>query len=138
MTMTVKTVAIAACMICLVGLPASGSDILLNPGFETGDFSGWAVTSSTPVFGVAVAGTPIPDTYAGFGPFSVIVNSGSYAAYAVTCNFFGPCEPTGDSGDNLTLSQSVDLVSGQAYNIGFWFGDGIPHSFGNSSNITVN
>jgi len=136
------TIAVAAFMVCLVGLPASAGNLLVNPGFETGDFSGWTVTASTPESGVAVAGTTIPGTYtgSGWGPFSVIVNSGSYAAYAVTCYYsiYGPCMPSSDLGDSLTLSQTVDLVSGQTYDIGFWFGVGNSNSFGNSSNITVN
>ncbi len=135
--MKVKTITVAACMICLVGLRASASNLLVNPGFETGDFSGWTVTPHTPVFGVAVAGT-IPSTI--FGPISVIVNSGNFAAYAVTCGAHFACVPSGDSGgDNLSLSQTVDLVSGLTYSIGFWFGDGSSNTaFGNSSSIRVN
>jgi hypothetical protein len=139
--MKVRTIAAAAGMMCLSGFPVSASNLLLNPGFESGDFSDWTVTADTPVSGVAVAGTPIPDTYSSFSPFSVIVHSGSFAAYAVTCFYstYGLCSPSGDPGDSLTLSQSVNLVGGQTYSIGFWFGNGSSnYDFGNSSNIAVN
>ena len=117
-------------------LPLSASNLLTNPGFETGDFSGWTVIPNTPTYGVAVAGTDIPGAF--FGPMPVIVHSGTYAAYALVCNNNAAnCDPTGDPGDNLTLEQTVDLVAGQTYHIGFWFGNPISTVLGDSSSISV-
>jgi hypothetical protein len=35
---------------------ASATNILINPGFETGDFTGWTVSGNSPNFGVATQG----------------------------------------------------------------------------------
>jgi hypothetical protein len=131
------TIAVVACTICLVGLPASASNLLTNPGFETGDFTGWTLIADPSAYGVAVAGTVIPGTYAPFGAFTVAVQSGSYAAYAVMCTT-SPCTPSGKA-DSLTLSQTLDLVGGQTYDIGFSFGiaNSPSGSYGNTSSITV-
>jgi hypothetical protein len=132
-----KRFALHAAALCLLGLPLYATNLLTNPGFETGDFSGWNVLPNTPTYGVAVAGTDIPGTV--FGPMSVIVNSGNYAAYALVCDgsVAGNCMPSGDPGDNLTLEQTVDLVAGQTYHIGFWIGNPITTGLGDSSAITV-
>ena len=134
--MKILATALLASFLCFC-LPLSASNLLANPGFETGDFTGWTVTPNTPTYGVAVAGTDIPGAF--FGPMSVIVNSGTYAGYGLVCDFLvaGNCIPSGDAGDNLTLEQTVDLVAGQTYHIGFWFGNPISTALGNSSNITV-
>lgn len=134
--MKIKAILVLAASLCLLSLPVSAGNLLTNPGFETGDFSGWNVIPNTPTYGVDVAGTFIPGTF--FGGMSVIVRSESYAAYAVVCTpIAGPCIPSGNLGDSLTLEQTVDLVAGQTYQIGFWIGDPITTGFGDSSNITV-
>jgi hypothetical protein len=44
-----------------VAVPFPGPvNLLANPGFETGDFTGWTVGRTSPQFGVATDGTPIP------------------------------------------------------------------------------
>jgi hypothetical protein len=88
---------------------ASGSSInlLVNPGFETGDFTGWTVNPNTPVYGVAISGTPILESYYLSGPDSVLVHSGNYAAYADLCVLGLPdCVTDGLPSNTLTLSQS--------------------------------
>jgi hypothetical protein len=125
-----------ATALCLLCLPAYAGNLLANPGFESGDFSNWTVAPNTPNYGVAVAGTDIAGAF--FGPMAVIVNSGTYAAYALTCNGFGnPCIISGYFDENLTLSQTVDLVAGVTYHIGFWIGNPITTALGNSSVMTV-
>jgi len=129
-------VVFASLLLCALMRPAYSDNLLINPGFETGNFTGWTVTANTPTYGVATAGTPIPGT--DFGPMDVVVHSGNYAAYALTCPV--ECAPSGDvGGDFLTLSQTLDLVAGTTYEIGFWFGDSDPAgTFGNESRIEVN
>ena len=70
----------------------AGPNIVVNGGFETGDFSGWT-TSIDPVF----------DGVDSFAP-----HSGTFAA------FFG--NPSGAS----TISQTLTTVSGTVYSIDFW------------------
>jgi hypothetical protein len=128
--------ALFACMLC-VCVPLSATNLLTNPGFESGDFNGWTATPNTPTFGVAVAGTDIPGAF--FGPMSVIVHSGNYASYALVCNGIGsgPCLTDGADVENLALEQTVDLIAGVQYHIGFWFGNPITTALGDSSTISV-
>ena len=100
---------------------ANSLNLLTNPGFETGDFSGWTVSGTSPNFGVATAGTAI--TGGDFGPQSVSVLSGTYAGYAVVCDTFGlgTCSPSGDSEDYLDLSQVVSVTPGATDTASFWF-----------------
>ena len=71
-------------------------NLVNNPGFETGDFTGW-----TPGGNFGFNGVTCP------GPSS-IVHSGNCAG------FFGPVGTPG------TLSQDVATTAGQDYNIDFW------------------
>ena len=101
---------------------ADSVNLLTNPGFETGNFSGWTVSGTSPNFGVATAGTPITGGH--FGPQSVDVHSGTYAGYAVVCDptpGFGPCSPSGSSGDYLDLSQVVSVTPGAIDTASLWF-----------------
>ena len=120
-------------MILVAGLePRLGhaDQLLVNAGFETGDFTGWTVYrpapgpfGGTPIYGVATAGTPIPGT--SFTGMNVIVHSGTYAGYAVVCQTH-PCSGSGDvATDYLELSQTLRLVPGDSYTVGFDFGDPI-------------
>ena len=128
-------------MTTLFAFGGYGDNLLTNPGFESGDFSGWTVSANTPVFGVASSGFLIPgtDTADFFGPSTVIVHSGNFAAYTDTCaNSVGPCFPSGDTGDELELSQTVDVMLGKTYDIGFWLGNGSAVDYENESAIFVN
>ncbi len=87
------------------------ANLLTNPGFETGDLSGWTVSGSVPLgYGVGTSGQATPDGALGSG--SVLVHGGSFAAWAVTRNFFG---------DGLQLSQTLQLNAGE-YSAGFFYG----------------
>jgi hypothetical protein len=102
------------------------SNLLANPGFETGDFTGWTVSGNSPNYGVNVAGFQIAGTdYA----TTVLVHSGTFAGYAVVCGLF--CDVY------LDLSQRVNVVPGATYWAGFWLGDGSNQPFGNSVTISV-
>jgi hypothetical protein len=124
-------------LVCCRSASANGINLLINPGFETGNFAGWTVWGTSPNYGVATAGTRITGTYRGFPPASVGVLSGKYAGYAVVC-VFDSCAPSGDEEDSLSLSQTVDLVPGDTYSVGFWlasFSGGF--KFGNATEILV-
>ena len=81
-----------------LGLFASQSmeaqNLLANPGFETGDFSGWTLSGSTAFEGVS-------------STFATTPNSGSYSA------FFGAV-----GGYNI-ISQTINTVIGDTYNLSF-------------------
>jgi hypothetical protein len=104
-------------------------NLLTNPGFERGSFSGWSVTGTSPTYGVSTAGFIIPGTNP---PTPVVVHSGNYAGYALVCSF---CT---EDGDYLELSQTVTLVPGDIYTVAFWLGNGSTESYGNQSGVRLN
>jgi hypothetical protein len=75
---------------------AAAQNIVTNPGFETGDFSGWTHAGNTEFSGVD-----------DFAP-----HSGGFAA------FFGPVETTG------SLFQSLVTTPGTSYTFSFWLMSG--------------
>jgi hypothetical protein len=106
-------------------------NLLANPGFETGDYTGWAVGGNTPNTGVSTDGNRIAgvDPYWVGGNFTN-VRSGQFAAYAVVSLF---------PRTFLTLSQSVAVVPGRTYSAGFWVNIDGPGRFGAGiSNIGIN
>jgi hypothetical protein len=104
----------------LVGTVSACQASFINPGFETGDFTGWSVSSNSSNFGVAISGTPIAGTYPGFGPTFVQTRSGNFAAYAVV--------DTSGPNHGMTLSQNVVLAPGN-YDVGFYGGANSPGQF---------
>ena len=108
-------------------LQVSPANLLNNPSFETGDFTGWTVTGNSSIYGVNVAGFHIPDADI---PSIVLVHTGRFAGYAVVCGLF--CNTY------LNLSQAVNLQPGVTYSTGFWIGDGTMSALGNSVAIYVN
>jgi hypothetical protein len=97
-------IAATAAFLCLVPAAVRAGEIT-NPGFETGDFTGWTVAGSFP---------SVP-----CGDINYTPHSGSCAAE------FGPF--------NVTLSQNVVTVPGASYTFDFWVEsevtDGSPISF---------
>ena len=79
----------------LAAAPAQAQNLVTNPGFETGDFSGWTTTPATGGSDFAVAG-------------GVYANSGSYGAR------FGA---TGTQDDSI--SQFIPTVAGDDYAVSF-------------------
>ena len=99
---------------------------LVNKGFETGDFSGWLVVSNTRQ-GVATDGTVLPSD---FGPTSVEVRSGTYAAHNLTAAVAVP--PIG-----TTLIQTLSVTPRVQYTFGFHHVTSLT-SVGPSFGIVVN
>jgi len=87
-------------MIVGIATPAA-ANIVTNPGFETGDFTGWA--TSAPAFGIGV------DTNASD------VNSGTYGVY------FGS-NPSAPSTTSI-LDQQLATVVGDQYTLTFWLSE---------------
>ena len=73
-------------------LSARAQNLVVNPGFETGDFTGWTQWGDTSATGVT----------------SGFQHSGSFAAY------FGPVFSDGG------IDQTIATTVGQVYNVSFW------------------
>ena len=89
--------------------PACATNLLTNPGFETGDFTGWTVAGAA-ANGVATLGTPV----AAYFPGKVNVRSGNYAAYGLVR---GNCCTTPEP---IVLSQTLTVTPFDTLNIGFY------------------
>lgn len=89
----------------------TGTNLLTNPGFETGDFAGWSVSGNA-VAGVAPAGTVINGSF--WGPAPVQPRTGNYAAY----NLASAENGAGRIGTIIT--QTVPVTPGATYLLGFY------------------
>ena len=78
---------------------AFGGNIVLNPGFETGDFSSWTVLN----VGWGISGTP---------------HTGTFATYT---GCVGDQCINGDSTQIASLSQVLTTTTGGIYTLSFWF-----------------
>ena len=83
------------CAAALIGFQAYGQNLVVNPGFETGDFTGWTVNAGAT--GVVGPG------FDGWNPHSG--------------DFFAALGPVGGDG---TMSQS--FAASGFYDISFWMG----------------
>lgn len=105
----------------------TGHAMLVNPGFESGEFTGWTVVNfGGGGSGVGTDGSGIPDEHPVFDPALVNVRSGSFAAYAVVAAF--------PAGEYLSLSQTLTLAPGE-YRTGFFMGNDSASMFGIESPI---
>ena len=104
---------VIVCALCLSG-NADGANLIVNPSFESGDFSGWTVGGNSKGFGVDLDGTLIQGADPLFGPTFVNVRTGDYAAFALVRT-----RPTSES---LILSQSIVVTAGTEYEVGYHLG----------------
>jgi len=101
-------------------------NLLVNPGFETGDFTGWTVGGTSPQFGVATDKTAIPpDGVLGPSqqPAFQNVRSGSFAVNALVQDYPLPVK-------RISLAQTVAVVPNRLYVVGFWLGTDVPAGAG--------
>ncbi len=85
--------AMIVAMAAIAGPALANPNLVANPGFETGDFTGWSVNAD--------AAYVLSDTNG--------VNTGTYAA------FFG------DVGQLGSISQTIATAAGQSYTFSFYF-----------------
>jgi hypothetical protein len=88
---------------------ASAANLLVNPGFETGDLFGWAVSGSA-ASGVTTDGTIYSTGLQGDVPARV--RTGTFAAYNLAA-FLGS--------RNTTLSQTVTVAPNTTYRTGYYY-----------------
>ena len=100
------------------------TNLLANPGFETGNLSGWAATSNT-TYGVATDGTVFATD---FGPDTVEVRTGTYAAYTITAHA---------NNIGTTISQTIAVEPNTVYDFGYYFVNGNTAAF-NPKEMLVN
>lgn len=104
---TTRRVVAFSTLFVLASTPAMAQNLVVNGGFETGDFSGWTLLS------------PSALTSVGFDdPHSGIFSAG-----------FGSVTSTDQ------LSQTLSTVAGQKYNVSFWADNGTPDA--QSNNLRV-
>lgn len=89
----VAALALGACS--FAGQLAKGQNLLANPGFESGNFSGWTLSGSKAFEGVSPTFASLPE-------------SGSYSA------FFGAV------GAYNIISQDIPTTPGDTYDVTFW------------------
>ena len=116
---------------CLVSVANAGLiNLLENSGFETGDFTDWIVTGTSPHTDVGIDGTNLSGyTDNDFDPSYSNVRSGEYSAWAIV-----------SATNNLyaDFSQTLSVSGNTVYNIGYFFGNDTATAYGWSSFITVN
>ena len=89
----------------------AAGNILVNPGFEAGDFSGWTVGGNSIQIGVARDGTPIPHVDPEFVPAFQNVRSGGFAGNALVTDVHAPTQL-------ITLTQVVAVNPDQDIDVG--------------------
>lgn len=92
-------------LLCLPVIPAVAANIVVNPGFETGDLTGWTLTPAT-VGSTFVVANLFP------------ANSGGFAA-----NFGGV-----QVGDYDVISQTLPTTAGHTYTFSFFMGASGPNN----------
>jgi PEP-CTERM motif len=102
---------------------ADSINLLLNPGFESGDFAAWSVSGTSIQFGVARDGVAIPNADPPFPPNVQNVRSGRFAANALVSAFADPIE-------RIVLRQTVSVQARQQLRVGFWLGNDSQSDFG--------
>jgi len=105
---------------------AAPTNLLVNPGFETGDFTGWAVTGTSPQVGVATDGTTILGADPPFLPNFQNVRSGDFAGNGLIRN--GPA--VAPDFEIVVLSQTVAVLPNEEMSAGFWLGNDSGSAFG--------
>ncbi|MEO8725589.1 MAG: carbohydrate binding domain-containing protein [Acidobacteriaceae bacterium] len=96
--------AVAALAILLPTATFASTNLVTNPGFETGDFTGWTLGGNCGLFCNVTTFMP---------------HTGTYSAQ------LGPV------GSDGTLSQTISTVAGDAYTFSFWLAaeSGTPNDF---------
>lgn len=117
---TVAAFASAIVLTFAVDAHSAPMNLLTNPGFETGDFTGWTVGGNSVAASVETDGTPIPGVYVNFDPTVQNVRNGNYAGSALVA--LGASSASTAIAEVLTLTQTVNVLAGESYIISFFLG----------------
>src|SRR5690606_2855085 len=117
---TVAAFASAIVLTFAVDAHSAPMNLLTNPGFETGDFTGWTVGGNRVSASVETDGTPIPGVYVNFDPTVQNVRNGNYAGSALVA--LGASSASTAIAEVLTLTQTVNVLAGESYIISFFLG----------------
>ena|ERR1700686_114145 len=92
-----KKILLLIAVLASAALTARAQNLVTNPGFETGDFTGWTQTGDTSFSAVAAS-----------DPVGTLPHSGNFLAY------FGPLAVGG-------IQQNIaGTIAGNLYNVSFW------------------
>jgi hypothetical protein len=97
---------------------AVANNLVTNCGFETGDFTGWAISGNT---------TNPGGNYYGVDGFDA--NSGNFGAY-MSQDLLG-------TGSTVNLSQTLATVAGAQYQVTFWLDQDTPPTTGYTHSFTA-
>lgn len=134
MTAKATSVSMGCSLVLAIALLSRGvaeANLVENGGFETGDFSGWEVTSDTAHGGCQRVGSDV--SVCGAVDLDPGPHGGGFAAYLGQPSAFDPG----------LLSQSIGTVPGQSYTLDFWLanlsfdGSSTPNDFQVTWNGTV-
>ena len=90
----------AALVLATFSAGAAQANIVTNPGFETGDFTGWSLSGDTTL--------QLVDDF--------FPHSGNFGAFLGTCDFDDPfCD-----GSTNSVAQTLATTEGTSYDIEFW------------------
>jgi len=111
-----KLLVVVALVFCSLWLasPAAADELIVNGGFETGDFTGWTLGGNTSNPGGFYYGVDAFDNY-----------SGAYGAYL------------GQAGSPLTLSQTFTTFSDESCVVSFALEEDTPAVPGYTQSITI-
>ena len=91
----------AALVLATFSAGAAQTNIVTNPGFETGDLTGWTLSGDTSFTRVDI---------------DLFHHSGSFSAFLSTCDFDDPfCD-----GSTGSITQTLATTAGASYDIEFW------------------
>ncbi len=112
MKLTLKTITVSVSLTgLLLGNGAFAQNLILNPGFETGDTTGWLVLGSSITVQTPDNGPSAPGTYNAFQDNSAV--AANLALQQTT--------PNGSVGAGVLVNYSFDLMAGNNANGGVEF-----------------
>lgn len=109
------------------GASAAPVNLLANPGFETGDFTGWTIGGNSLQSGVSLDGTLLSLAEQPFSGNAANVRTGQYVAHGLIRSNIHYASPFTEV---VTLAQSIAVTPNQTASIGFYLGGEMSERYG--------